>query len=115
MNKKVVVFGGGTGMSCLLKGLKEFPLEITSVVSVCDDGGSAGILRDEFNTVAMGDIRRVLVSLSKEEKLLDKLLNYRFDKGVLEKHTVGNILLTAQTDISGSVKKAIEDLNRILG
>ena len=113
MNKKVVVFGGGTGLSCLLKGLKEFPLDITAVVSVCDDGGSAGRLRDEFDTVAMGDIRRVLVAMSNEESTLDKVFNYRFDKGSLKGHTVGNIFLTGQTMISGSLQKAIEDLNNI--
>ena len=113
MNKRVIVFGGGTGLSCLLKGLKEFPLDITAVVSVCDDGGSAGILRKEFNTVAMGDIRRVLVSMSNEEESLEKVFNYRFTKGSLRGHTVGNIFLTGQTMISGSVQKAIEDLNNI--
>ncbi len=113
MNKKVIVFGGGTGLSCLLKGLKEFPLDITAVVSVCDDGGSAGILRKEFDTVAMGDIRRVLVSMSNEEDTLEKVFNYRFSKGSLRGHTVGNIFLTGQTMISGSVEKAIEDLNNI--
>ena len=65
--KKAVVFGGGTGMSYLLKGLKEYPVDITAVVSVCDDGGSTGILRDEFNILAVGDIRKVLISLSKGE------------------------------------------------
>lgn len=113
MNKKVVVFGGGTGLSCLLKGLKEFPLDITAVVSVCDDGGSAGRLRNEFDTVAMGDIRRVLVAMSNEQETLDKVFNYRFDKGSLKGHTVGNIFLTGQTMISGSLQKAIEDLNNI--
>ena len=67
MNKKVVVFGGGTGMSYLLRGLKEYPLDITAVVSVCDDGGSTGILRDELNMLAVGDIRKVLIALSKKE------------------------------------------------
>ncbi len=112
-NKKVIVFGGGTGLSCLLKGLKEFPLDITAVVSVCDDGGSAGRLRNEFDTVAMGDIRRVLVAMSNEQETLDKVFNYRFDKGSLKGHTVGNIFLTGQTMISGSLQKAIEDLNNI--
>lgn len=112
-NKKAIVFGGGTGLSCLLKGLKEFPLDITAVVSVCDDGGSAGKLRNEFDTVAMGDLRRVLVSMSNEEDILEKVFNYRFDKGSLKGHTVGNIFLTGQTMISGSVQKAIEDLNNI--
>ena len=67
MNKKVVVFGGGTGMSYLLKGLKQYPLDITAVVSVCDDGGSTGILRDELDMLAVGDIRKVLIAMSKKE------------------------------------------------
>ena len=112
-NKKAVVFGGGTGLSCLLKGLKEFPIDITAVVSVCDDGGSAGKLRDEFDTVAMGDIRRVLVAMSNEQETLEKVFNYRFEKGSLKGHTVGNIFLTGQTIISGSLQNAIEDLNNI--
>ena len=112
-NKKAIVFGGGTGLSCLLKGLKEFPIDITAVVSVCDDGGSAGRLRDEFDTVAMGDIRRVLVAMSNEQEALEKVFNYRFDKGSLKGHTVGNIFLTGQTIISGSVQKAIENLNNV--
>ena len=72
--KKAVVFGGGTGMSYLLKGLKEYPLDITAVVSVCDDGGSTGILRDEFNILAVGDIRKVLISLSKGEGDFEKFI-----------------------------------------
>ena len=64
MSKKVVILGGGTGMSTLLKGLKQFPIDITAVVSVCDDGKSTGRLREEFNIAAVGDIRKVLVSLS---------------------------------------------------
>lgn len=115
MNKKVVAFGGGTGLSCLLKGLKQYPMDITAVVSVSDDGGSAGSLRDEFNILAVGDIRRVLVALSLNEQNLDELFNYRFESdGSLNKHTVGNIILTAQTKISGSIQKAIEDLGDIL-
>ena len=75
MNKKVIVFGGGTGLSCLLKGLKQFPVDITAVVSVCDDGGSTGILRDEFDILAVGDIRKVLVALSQTESSVEELLN----------------------------------------
>ena len=76
--KKVVVIGGGTGMSNLLSGLKQFPLDITAIVTVCDDGGSTGILREEFNIPAVGDIRRVLVALSETEPLVMDLFNYRF-------------------------------------
>ncbi|NMA51112.1 MAG: YvcK family protein [Mollicutes bacterium] len=114
-NKKVVVLGGGTGMSFLLKGLKEYPLDITAVVSVCDDGGSTGILRDEFNMLAVGDIRKVLVSLSRREDDFDGLLNYRFkSEGGLKEHTVGNIILTAAANIKGSVQAGIEVLGKVL-
>ena len=75
MNKKVIVFGGGTGMSYLLRGLKQYPLDITAVVSVCDDGGSTGKLRTEFDILAPGDIRKVIESLSDNENELSNLLN----------------------------------------
>lgn len=115
MNKKVLVFGGGTGMSCLLKGLKQFPVDITAVVSVCDDGGSTGILRDEFDILAVGDIRKVLVALSQTESSVEELLNHRFNSnGTLNKHTVGNILLTAATEMGGSVQQGIELLGKVL-
>ena len=74
--KKIVILGGGTGMSTLLSGLKNFPVEITAIVSVCDDGASTGRLREEFKIPAMGDIRKVLVSLSVTEPLVEELLNY---------------------------------------
>lgn len=115
MNKKVVVFGGGTGMSYLLRGLKQYPLDITAVVSVCDDGGSTGILRDEFNMLAVGDIRKVLIALSNKEGDFENLLNYRFTSdGTLNKHTVGNILLAAATNITGSVQQGIRILSKVL-
>ena len=115
MNKKVIVFGGGTGLSCLLKCLKQFPVDITAVVSVCDDGGSTGILRDEFDILAVGDIRKVLVALSQTESSVEELLNHRFNtNGTLNKHTVGNILLTAATEMTGSIQQGIELLGKVL-
>lgn len=115
MDKKVLIFGGGTGMSCLLKGLKQFPVDITSVVSVCDDGGSTGILRDEFDMLAVGDIRKVLVALSQTEGSIEELLNHRFKtNGTLNKHTVGNVMLAAVTEMTGSVQQGIELLSKIL-
>ena len=113
--KKVTIFGGGTGMSTLLKGLKEFPLDITSVVSVCDDGKSTGKLRKEFNIPAMGDIRRVMISLSETEPLMEKLLNYRFSSNSeLNEHTVGNLLLTAGTQITGNLSDGIKSIGKVL-
>lgn len=115
MNKRVVVLGGGTGMSTLLRGLKQFPIDITAVVSVCDDGKSTGRLREEFNTLAVGDIRKVLISLSETEPLVKELLNYRFNTtSDLDGHTVGNLLLTALTDISGNISYGIESLGKVL-
>ena len=113
--KKIVILGGGTGMATLLSGLKNFPVEITSVVSVCDDGQSTGRLREEFNMPAMGDIRKVLVSLSVTEPLVEELLNYRFNTtSDLNGHTVGNLLLTSTSNITGNLKDGIEVLSKIL-
>lgn len=115
MKKKVVILGGGTGMSSLLRGLKEFPLDITAIVSVCDDGKSTGKIRKEFNTPALGDIRKVLASLSETEPLFEKMLNYRFKtNGSFNGHTVGNLLLVAMSEITGSVSNGIESLSNIL-
>ena len=114
MRKKVVVLGGGTGMSSLLKGLKEFPIDITAVVSVCDDGRSTGRLRNEFHVPAMGDIRQVLVSLSESGPLVEKLLNYRFNTtSDLNGHPVGNLLLTAMSNMTGNMSTGVKALGSI--
>lgn len=115
MHKKVLIFGGGTGMSTLLKGLKEFPLDITAVVTVCDDGRSTGRLREEFGIPAVGDIRKVLVALSETEPLIAELLNYRFQTtSDLNGHTVGNLLLTALCNTTGNMSEGIESLSKVL-
>ena len=109
-----MILGGGTGMSTLLKGLKQFPIDITAIVSVCDDGQSTGRLREEFNIVAVGDIRKVLVSLSETEPLVKELLNYRFQTtSDLNGHTVGNLILTALTNITGNLSDGIESLSKV--
>lgn len=113
--KKVVVLGGGTGLSVLLKGLKEFPVDITAIVTVSDDGRSTGRLRSEFNIPAVGDLRNVLASLSKEEPLVEELLQYRFQTSSdLNNHALGNLLLTALYNITGNLTKSMESLGRIL-
>ena len=115
MRKKVVVLGGGTGMSYLLSGLKQYPIDITAIVSVCDDGSSTGILREEFNIPAVGDVRKVLVALSETEPLVQELFNYRFNTtSDLNGHTVGNLLLTACEEISGNLSEGIESLSKVL-
>lgn len=114
MNKKVVVLGGGTGLSVLLQGLKKFPLDITAIVSVCDNGSSTGKLREEFKTPAVGDIRRVLISLSETEPLVEKLFNYRFSTySDLNGHAVGNLILTAAKEITGNLSDGIETLSKV--
>lgn len=115
MKRKVVILGGGTGSSTLLRGLKEFPIDLTAIVSVCDDGNSTGILREEFNIPAVGDIRRVLVALSETEPLVMDLFNYRFQTtSDLDGHTVGNLLLTASSEITGNLSDGIEALSKVL-
>lgn len=114
MKRKVVVLGGGTGSSTLLRGLKEFPIDLTAIVSVCDDGRSTGVLREEFNIPAVGDIRRVLVALSETEPLVMELFNYRFQTtSDLDGHTVGNLLLTASSEITGNLSDGIEALSKV--
>ncbi len=114
MNKKVVVLGGGNGLSVLLSGLKKFPLDITAIVSVSDNGSSTGRLREEFHTPAVGDIRRVIISLSETEPLVEKLFNYRFNTSSdLNGHTVGNLILTAAKEITGNLSDGIESLSKV--
>ena len=114
-NNKIVVLGGGTGQSILLGGLKKFPFDITAVVSVCDDGGSTGKIRRDFSVPAMGDLRRVIIALSETDDIIDKLCNYRFKTGIdFEGHTVGNILLTALTEICGNMSSGIKQIDNIL-
>ena len=113
--KKVVVLGGGTGLSVLLSGLKLFPIDITAVVSVADDGSSTGRLREEFNIPAVGDLRKVLVSLSEVEPLVEQLLEYRFKTDSdLNGHAMGNLLLTALFNITGNLTESLTSLSKIL-
>ena len=115
MSKKIVVLGGGTGASTLIRGLKQFPIDLTAIISVCDDGKSTGILREEFNIPAVGDIRRVLVAMSETEPLVMELFNYRFSTtSDLDGHTVGNLLLTAMAEITGNLSDGIEALSKVL-
>lgn len=115
MKSKVVVLGGGTGLSTLLRGLKDYPMDITAVVSVCDDGGSTGRLRKEFNNPAVGDLRRVITSLSETEPLFEKLMNYQFNTtSDLNGHKVGNLLLTALGEIAGNMSDGIESISKVL-
>ena len=114
-NKKVVVFGGGTGLSYLLKGLKDFPLDITAVITVSDDGRSTGKLREEFHVPAVGDIRRVLSSLSSTSDNIKNMLEYRFNTtSDLDGHALGNLILISLLNITGSLKESINELCTLL-
>ena len=113
--KKVVVLGGGTGLSVLLRGLKLFPVDITAIVTVADDGASSGILRKEFDMPAVGDLRNVLVSLSYVEPLVEQLLQYRFNTNSdLNNHAMGNLMLAALFNITGDLTDSLEALSKIL-
>ncbi|MBP3841448.1 MAG: YvcK family protein [Bacilli bacterium] len=115
MRKKVVVFGGGTGLSTLLNGLKDFPLDITAIITVSDNGRSTGRLRQEFNTPAVGDIRKVISNLSDTDEDIKKMLEYRFQTSSdLNGHAVGNLILTSMLDITGSLKESIKHLSKLL-
>ena len=112
--KKVVVIGGGTGSFVVLRGLKKHPVDLSAIVSMADDGGSTGILRDELGVLPPGDVRQCLVALSDSGRLMRSLMNYRFDNGCLEGHSFGNILLSALEKVTGSFEKAVEEAGKIL-
>lgn len=112
---KIAVMGGGTGLSTLLRGFKKLPFDISAIVSVCDDGSSTGRLREEFKTPAVGDIRKVLISLSDNEDKVRKLLDYRFNTSSdLDGHALGNLILTAANDICGNMSDGIELVDSLL-
>lgn len=111
---KVVVIGGGTGLSVLLRGLKQYTSNITAIVAVTDDGGSSGRLRDDFGMLPPGDIRNCLVALADTESMMEEILQYRFKAGELSGHNLGNLLLASLNDITGSFHQAIQGVSRVL-
>lgn len=112
---KIVAIGGGTGLSTLLRGLKEYSANITAIVTVADDGGSSGRLRREIGVLPPGDIRNCLAALADEEKLLTELFQYRFKAGDgLVGHSFGNLFLTAMSDIAGDLEQAIAASSKVL-
>lgn len=112
--KNIVTIGGGTGSFMLLSGLKKYPVNISAIVSMADDGGSTGILRDELGVLPPGDVRQCLVALSDSSKELRELMNYRFEEGGLKGHNFGNLLLSALEKIEGSFSKGVEEATKIL-
>ena len=112
--KKIVVIGGGTGTYVALSGLKRYAYDLTAIVTMMDSGGSSGRLRDELGVLPPGDIRQCIVALSNSSRLLRKMFNYRFEEGGLTGHTFGNIFLSTLEKSTGSIKKAIEEVGKIL-
>ncbi|BAY47958.1 hypothetical protein SAMD00079811_55770 [Scytonema sp. HK-05] len=112
---KIVAIGGGTGLSTLLRGLKVYSANITAIVTVADDGGSSGRLRQEFGVLPPGDIRNCLAALADEEKLLTELFQYRFKAGEgLLGHSFGNLFLTAMSDITGDLERGVAASSKVL-
>ncbi len=115
--KNITVIGGGTGLSVLLRGLKQIEdVNISAIVTVADDGGSTGRLRRQFHIPAMGDIRNVMVALAEEETLFSHLMNYRFDgeDNDIGGHNLGNLILTALSEESGNFMDAIQTISKVL-
>ncbi len=111
---RFVCVGGGTGLSTLLSGLKGFTRNITAVVAVTDEGGSSGRLRQEWGVLPPGDVRNCLVALAEDDNSLNRILNFRFDRGELKGHSLGNLILLAACELAGDFSKAVEELNRLL-
>ncbi|TFD95848.1 YvcK family protein [Jeotgalibacillus sp. R-1-5s-1] len=111
----VVVIGGGTGLSVLLRGLKQYPINLTAIVTVADDGGSSGRIRSDLNIPPPGDIRNVLAALSDVEPLVEEMFQYRFaSKNELGGHSLGNLIIAAMTSITGDFAHGIEEMSKVL-
>ncbi|HCX03227.1 MAG TPA: YvcK family protein, partial [Clostridiales bacterium] len=111
--KNVVVFGGGTGLSILLRGLKNYTDNITAVVTVADDGGGSGKLREDMGMLPPGDIRNCLISLSDVEPITEKLMQHRFKEGYLKGQSFGNLFIAAMYEIFGDFEHALKELGSI--
>jgi uncharacterized cofD-like protein len=112
---RIVVIGGGTGLSALLRGLKEYSRNITAIVTVADDGGSSGEIRKSIGILPPGDIRNCLAALSNDEELITQLFQYRFAENVgLNGHSLGNLLISALTELTGSFEEGIAEMGKVL-
>lgn len=112
---KVVIIGGGTGLPVLLRGLKKHPVDITAIVTVADDGGSSGRLREDMDIPAPGDIRNVLAAMSDVEPFIEKMFQHRFtEKNELSGHSLGNLILAAMTSLTGDFVHAIQEMSKFL-
>lgn len=111
---KFVVIGGGTGISALLRGLKRFSEDITAIVTMADDGGNSGMLRREYGMLPPGDVRNCLVALANAEPSLKNLLQYRFKEGELKGQNMGNLIITALTDVYGGFAEGVREAAEVL-
>lgn len=114
LDTKIVALGGGTGLSTMLRGLRKFTQHITAVVTVADDGGSSGMLRDDLNMLPPGDIRNCINALANIDPVMRDLINYRFPEGKLAGHSFGNLFLAALNGISESFDEAVKKMNKLL-
>ncbi len=113
-NGRIVVIGGGTGLSTMLRGLKHYTDQITAIVTVADDGGGSGILRQEMGILPPGDIRNCIIALSNAEPMMRDLLNYRFSEGGLAGQSFGNLFLAALNEVTGSFYQAVRYMSQVL-
>ncbi|KXG74640.1 gluconeogenesis factor YvcK family protein [Thermotalea metallivorans] len=111
---KVVVIGGGTGLSVLLRGMKKFTSNITAIVTMADDGGGSGKLREDLGMLPPGDIRNCILALANTEPIMERLLQYRFEEGSLRGQSFGNLLIAAMNGISDNFEEAIRKMNDVL-
>ncbi|MFB6468617.1 uridine diphosphate-N-acetylglucosamine-binding protein YvcK [Cytobacillus sp. Hz8] len=112
---KIVIIGGGTGLPVLLRGLKQYPVDITAIVTVADDGGSSGRIRNEMDIPSPGDIRNVLAALSDVEPLIEEMFQHRFSSSKeLSGHSLGNLIIAAMTSITGNFMHAIREMSKVL-
>ncbi|MBI4185871.1 YvcK family protein [Candidatus Berkelbacteria bacterium] len=111
---RIVAIGGGTGLYNLLRGLRQYPADLTSIVAMTDDGGSTGKLRTEFGVLPPGDIRRSIVALSESPDRMFELFQYRFQRGGVAGHSFGNLFITALREITGSDEQAIDEAAELL-
>ena len=113
-DKKIVVVGGGTGLSTMLRGIKKYTENITAIVTVADDGGGSGVLRDEMGMLPPGDIRNCILALAQTEPLMEKLLSYRFSEGSLSGQSFGNLFLAAMNGICDDFVNAVKNVSDVL-
>ena len=111
---RVVAIGGGTGLSSLLRGLKTYTSNLSAIVTVADDGGSSGRLRDEYRILPPGDFRQCLVALADAEPLMKQLFDHRFKEGSLNGHAFGNLFIMAMADVTGNFEQALRESGKVL-